>query len=446
MIWVGLFALVAGTFVTGMTGYITLGSDYPLALLIAVGVNLIIGQFLFRMKGRQRTVTFYKAISTLANGRGGQLLSGFVGMILLIVLLLIATGESRTGAVAIQAISGVNIDLKYFIVTICLLSIVPGLFGFKQAMKFSFSMFFLLILIKSFFGLMVLIQGADLPDWSADNLLKTMNPNHMSGTQGMLYMAIRLAFWSFVGIEAVSIWYKKGISKFKKPRYIVLLIGILILCSAPGIAMAGIFPIELWQLIIHSEEGCFGACSSLAFGEYVAGDVGYYFMGGAAVVSSMGLVSLVYAMMSHLILALSRQKLFFGSFSGAIGKAEGEHQIPLNVLILSFALTVLLSFLDRQASSWVGLALYVGFALVLVFQVICLLNYHYGWIRRMQSNTRPAKMLTLLSLLFMGVLFYTTFRGEHLKYLNTSLAILCFSLWVAASSMVYIAKLSKERL
>ncbi len=443
-IWIGLFALLSGTFVTGMTGHISLASNYPIALLIAVLMNLVIASFLLNVNSAFGEITFYQKIRNMFSGNTGKLFGGFTGILILIILLMVAVGEAREGMIVINAISQGNIGNLTSIILVCSIALIPLFFGLKVTFRYAFVLFLLLILTRSFFSMYFFLGADHVPSWQIANVLNFFDQNYIYGSSGLAFMAFKLAFWSVVGIEILALMNKKAGKFFTSPANILLACLFIIVSWIPGIAMAGVFPVELWQLIINSDQACNGSCISIALGQYMVGQQGAYFMAVSSILTSIGLLSICYVLISKLIWTLSRQKLFFGALSKGIHPERNNNHIPKTTLLLSFIIIMSLSLIDKSAGDWLGLGLYISFGLMLGIQILCLLNMRFHWLKEKETGSSMSCMLTGLSLILFAIIFYTGFKGEHQKYFYYSLALLCFSLWVAATSLVYILKLQRD--
>ena len=441
--WTLVFALMAGSFITGMTGYITMGLNYPIVLIIAVVINYILARFIKSLSAKD-DFSIYQRLMHLFRGNLGHFFSSFAGMFVLLVLLFVTIGESKTAAIALQQVSGLEISLEYFIVFICLLAGLPSLLGLKQNLAAVFFLFAGLILLRSKFILFSLWNNSEIPAWTFSNMYNSIQLGDFEGSDGIVFIAFRLAFWSLIAVEIFNLWKNSGSFSQPKLRALIAVGGVMTLMVIPGIYMAGVFPAELWQLIVLSEEGCFGACPSLALGYNFGGQAGLYLMASSAILSRILLVSISFMLISSVLKHLSTGSLFFGRLEKNHGRQLGRGNNEY-VLFAALALVILLSMLNLSASYWVGLSLYLSFGLILLIQVICLFNIRYKWFHSRLLGGNSLLALSILSVLMMGILFYSGFRGEHVYFINTAFAIFCFSLWVAASSLVYMLRINQDR-
>ena len=437
-----LCALVSGSFITGMTGYVTMGSNYPYVLFAAIAINFVLFWFTSSLSG-SREFSFYQRVTSRFKGRIGHFLSSFIGMLILIILLFVATGESKTAAMAFGEMTGLEIPIGYYLAALCTLALIPTMLGAKRGLSFAFYLFVAIIVLRAAFIVILLFNREELPQWSADNMYNSPMAEHFLGDQGIVYIAIRLAFWSFIATELLHIWSKSGNRNNGKFRAFLIAAVILVFTMVPGFYISGLFPSELWQLIAMSKEGCNGACPSLPIGYNLGGDTGLYLMGLSTVVSHLMLVSICYLMISKVISNLSKRQMYFGRLHNA-GKAMRQEGGIVYVMLFAFALSLALSMLNLSASYWVGLALYLTFGLVMFVQGICLANARYKWFDNELFNRRAFCIPTILSIVMMAILFYSGFKDAHEQFVNYAIAIFCFSLWVAATSMVYLVRYNKK--
>ena len=89
-LWTFVFALVAGSFITGMTGYATHGTAYPIVLVIAIAINYLLASF-FKNISSLNNHGFYYRLMHLFDGKTRQFFSSFIGMCILMVLPLLLT-------------------------------------------------------------------------------------------------------------------------------------------------------------------------------------------------------------------------------------------------------------------------------------------------------------------------------------------------------------------
>ena len=441
LVWTVAFAIVAGSFITGMTGYVTMGSNYPFVLITAIGINFILAHFI-RNIAASREFSFYNRILNLFEGKLGQFFGSFAGMFILMALLFVGIGEGKTAALALRQVSFQDVSLEYFLILVFLVALIPCFMGLKKNLDMVFYVFAGLIALRTLFIVFFLSQSVELPAWSFDNMYNSVHLSDFQGDQGIVFIAFRLAFWSILAIEIFNLWKKSGARSVKKLRILFLSALVLAFTIIPGIYMAGVFPYELWQLIVLSDEGCFGACPSLALGYNFGGQAGLIIMATSSVLSHVLLVSLSFMLMSRVITNLARNQLFFGRMN-KLNVHTGGKSNPY-ALMISFVLVVLLSMLNLSASYWVGLSLYMSFGLIMLVQVLCLLNVRYQWFNHKFLGSNTLCVLTFLSVSMMGILFYSGFKGQHSHFLNFAFAIFCFALWVAATSLVYVIKIDKE--
>ena len=441
-LWTFLFALISGSFITGMTGYVSSGTNYPYVLLAAVTINYILALLISNLSGSGDFSLYQRAVN-LFGGMTGQFFSSFMGMMILIVLLIVTTGESKTAAFALRQMLPSDLGLEYYMVVLCTLALVPSLLGVRKNLNFAFYLFIAFIVLRTSFIVYFMMNRTDLPDWSFANIYNPLALSDFTGSNGIIYIGFRLAFWSIIALELLNIWKKNSHKSYRRIALLAVACVILTFTMVPGIYIAGLFPSELWHLIILSEQGCFGDCPSLALGLNFGGQAGMYLMGTSTVLSHVLMVTVCYLMISRVITHLSLRKLFFGALSrhSISTGSEGNNEF---VLIFTFLLSLLLSMLNLSASDWVGLSLYLSFGLIMIIQILCLLNATFHWFENRLMDRKSLCVLTALSIAMMAILFYSGFRGEHLRFLNFAFAIFCFSLWVAATSIVYLIKFNKD--
>ena len=378
-------------------------------------------------------------------GKAGFLFSAFTGMIVLIIFLFVTLGESQQGAYALMRITGMNISIQYFVGFILFLSLIPLLGGFKKSLTIFIVLFATLVLVRMTFVVMSLSELNVISDWTLNNMYASLTTADFMGSKGIIFMGFRLAFWSLVAVELFNLWKKAGLRRPNKVKMLLILALLSIPTMLPGIFIAGLYPYELWQLIVFSDEGCNGICASIALGQHTLGESGFILMTFSSILSSIIQVGICLLMMSKMIQFLGQQKLYFGMIQNFVKKYEfNERETFALSSTVAFVIALFITSLNFGSSVWVGLSLYMAFGLVLIVQAICVLNFKFKWFDSQYLNNRSLCVLTILSILLMGIMFYSGFRGVHWSYLNYSIALFCFSLWVAASSLVYVMKVEKS--
>lgn len=436
--------VAASTLVSDFTGYFTLGAAFAIALVLGFGVNLLLGLSAAELSvAYPRAGALYDYAGAIFGGKRGKFMGAFLGLAFFGMFGFAASGETAAGAFGLQALFQSELDIRYFIVILSILAVIPNILGIKTTAWVSAGLLLFMLGIRWFFGLSGFFGWADTGVWSAANLQNGAAEFQWFGETGILTAGLALAFWSFVGIEfACSLAEEVKHPKTSMPRGLILgLVGILATSLVMGLGVTGSAPLETWQAAAESATGAFGDAPQLAVGELMFGAAGYSLMALASVAATLGTLTVAFAAMPRIIYSVARDGNFFGPLSKVFGRLHPTFETPVAATILTFFLYLLPALYSSAVIEWLYSAAYLWILLYVVFHVLAIVNRY----RRPESEkafrgnwfTIAAGIGTIATL----VALYFAFAGAHWQYgsralIVTAAALLTtiISFWMAGKS------------
>lgn len=436
--------VAASTLVSDFTGYFTLGAAFAIALILGFAVNFLLGLSAAELSvAYPRAGALYDYASAIFGGRKGKFIGTFLGLAFFGMFGFAASGETAAGAFGLQALFRSELDIRYFIVILSVLAVIPNILGIKTTAWVSAGLLLFMLGIRWFFGLSGFLGLAETGAWSLANLKNDAATFQWFGKAGILTTGLALAFWSFVGIEfACSLAEEVKHPKKSMPRGLILgLIGILATSLVMGLGVTGSAPLATWQSAAEGATGAFGDAPQLAVGELMYGATGYSLMALASVAATLGTLTVAFAAMPRIIYSVARDGNFFGPLSRVFGKLHPKFGTPVAATLLTFFLYLLPALYSSAVIEWLYSAAYLWILLYVVFHVLAILNRY----RRPESEIafRGAwfTVAAFIGIVATLVALYFAFAGAHWQYGSRALVVTgaallttIISFWLAGKS------------
>jgi len=430
--------VAASTLVSDFTGYFTLGAGFTVALVLGFAINLLLGLSAADLAvSYPRAGALYNYARAIIGGRRGEVLAVFLGLSFFCMTAFAASGETSAGAFGLRALLGSSLDIKWFVVLLCIAGVLPNLFGIRSASWVSAGLLILMLGIRWFFGVAGFFGWGATESWTAANLVPTESAISWFGDGGILTVGLSLAIWSFVGIEfACSLAEETDQPRKSIPRGIILgMIGILATSLVMGIGVTGSLPLAEWQQIAGSSVASNGEAPQLAVGQVMFGRIGFMLMALASVSATLGTLTVVFSAMPRIIYSIARDGNFFGSLSKPFGKLNPKSNSPIAATLLSFILYLAPALYSATVIDWVYSAAYAWLLLYAGFHILVVMN------RKLHPNSAVAfgtswfpVAAVVGAILTLGAL-YVAFLGSHVYFGGRVLAVLCVTAIVSSISV-----------
>lgn len=411
--------VAASTLVSDFTGYFTFGIGFAAAVLIGFGINLLLGLSAANLgTAYPRAGALYDYAQQIFAGNTGKALGIFFGLIIFSMCTFAVSGESVAGAVSLQAILDSEMNIRYYVLALSLLALIPNLFGIKSTAWFSAALLILMLGIRWVFGISGFLGISQTGQWTWEHLTTGVDFSNWLGNGGIITTGLALAIWGFLGIEAANSLAEEMHNPRKSlPRGIVLgLLLILLTSLVMGVGVTGTAPLETWQAAMNSRMGGFGESPQMAVGELMFGNAGRIWMGIASVSATLGSLVVLFAVMSRIIYSIARDGRFFGPMSRPIGNIHPRTGTPVNATLLTFVVNLLPAFYSSEVIEWVFTAAYLWIILFIVFHGLVIAHHLLHPSKAMAFGGKLSTVLAAAGILFTLAGLYIAFAGSHLHF------------------------------
>ncbi len=422
--------VAASTLVSDFSGFFTLGGAFAAALIAGFFINLLLG-----MSAADLSVAYPKAGALYDYARAilGEKIGSFAGVFLGFAFFGVGafavSGESVAGAFGLKALLQSDLDIRYFILILYILAVIPTILGIKTTAWVSAGLLLFMLGIRWFFGLAGFAGLGATGDWSTANLSSDVGILDWFGQGGILTMGLALAFWSFVGIEfACSLAEEVKQPKKSLPRGIILGLAVILSTSLiMGLGVTGTAPLPVWQTAINGEFGAGGQAPQLAAGQMMFGQIGYLLMALASVAATLGSLVIIFTAMPRILYSIARKGHFFGPLSKPFGALYPQYKTPVIATVFTFILFIIPALYNSAVIDWVFSAAYVWIILYMVFHLLAFAN------RTLHPNVPRAfagrwfKPMTILGAIATLVALYYAFAGAHWQYGSRAFIVLSFA-------------------
>lgn len=373
---VGL-VVAASTLVSDMTGFVTLGAGYVIALLLGLGVNALLG-----MSASELAVAhphgggLYDYARSALGGAAGRFLGVAAGVAFWGTVGLAISGEVTAGAYALRSLLGDVLPVEVAIALLSVAAIIPNVLGIRTAAAVSAGLLVLMLAARWGFGIAGFAGLAHTGAWSAANLTGPGGLPSFTGDGGILGVGLALAFWTYVGIE-----FAAGISGEVRdpgrsvPRGILIGLGVIFATSVVmGLGVFGTMPLAAWQTATASSLGAAGNAPQLAVGELVLGRPGYVLMAIGSVASTLSSLTVAYTVLPLILNRMGRD----GSLGSAVGRGlarlHPRFGTPVVAILVTAAAFTPPALASAEVVDWVYSAAYAWAGMYVGFHVLVLLR------------------------------------------------------------------------
>jgi amino acid transporter len=435
----GVALVVASTtLVSDLQGYFALGLSFAVAILLAFGVNLLLGLSVAELAiDRPKAGALYEYGRAIYKGTPGKFIGVFLAFTFIGMFVFAGAGETAAGAFGLQAVFNQSSNLNWYILALTVLAVIPNLFGIKTAAWVSAALLLGMIGIRWFFGLAGFLGFSDAGAWSSANL-DTGGPGAFDwfGNTGLLASGLVLAFWTFVGIEFVA----PLVEETRMPRRnmtIGIVVGLVVILSTSwvmGIGLGGTTPPGggTWADIAISETSqCAGSCPQLVVGQEMFGGFGRLLMALASVMATLGSMTVAFAAIPRIIHAIAREGLFFGPLSTPFAKLHPKYGSPVLPLFGFAAVATAAAMLSANVLDWIYAGAYVWLLIYAAYHVLLIAN------RLVRGTASDRNFLLGRSGYVLGAVgFVVTLATLYYAFLGAHSIFLPKALWVIGVAVV----------
>jgi amino acid transporter len=435
----GVALVVASTtLVSDLQGYFALGLSFAIAILLAFGVNLLLGLSVAELAiDRPKAGALYEYGRAIYKGTPGKFIGVFLAFTFIGMFVFAGAGEIAAGAFGLQAVFNQSSNLNWYILALTVLAVIPNLFGIKTAAWVSAALLLGMIGIRWFFGLAGFLGFSDAGAWSSANL-DTGGPGAFDwfGSTGLLASGLVLAFWTFVGIEFVA----PLVEETRMPRRnmtIGIVVGLVVILATSwvmGIGLGGTTPPGggAWADIAISETSqCAGSCPQLVVGEEMFGGFGRLLMALASVMATLGSMTVAFAAIPRIIHAVAREGLFFGPLSAPFAKLHPTYASPVLPLFTFAAVATVAAMLSANVLDWIYAGAYVWLLIYAAYHVLLIAN------RLVRGTASDHNFLLGRSGFALGAVgFVVTLATLYYAFLGAHSIFLPKALWVIGVAVV----------
>ena len=429
--------IVTTTLIGDLTGYFTFGIGFAIAFALAFIVNLLLG-----MSAADLSVAYpksgglYDFAKEIFGGRLGRFLGVFLGLTFYGTIALAVSGETTAGAFGLRALFDSDLSIKFFVVVISIISVVPNIFGLKTASWVNAILLVFMLGIRWMFGILGFSGLSATGTWSFANLAQGASLNWF-GEGGIVTGGIALAFWSLVGIEFVC-FLAGEVDRPEKalPKGIILSLFVILVTSlVMGLGITGTQPLSAWQTLMASEAACAGDCPQLAVGDAMLGDTGYTLMAIASVTSTWSSLIVAYSAMPRILYSIASNG-DFGALSNFFSKLHPKYGTPVMATLFTFVFYSVLALTSGEVVEWIYSAAYLWAIVYIVFHVLALLN------RRLKPKASQAfsgswfQPMTVAGIILTTLSIYYAFAGSHLEFGGRALLVILVALGSAVVSFI----------
>lgn len=428
-VMVSSIALVvaASSLVSDFAGYFTLGSAFTLALVLGFIINMLLGFSAADLGvAYPRSGALYDYARAIFGGKRGQFIGVFLGLSFFGMFIFAISGEVVAGAFGLQALFHSGLDIRYFILILSVLAVIPNIFGIRTTAWVSAFLLLFMLGIRWFFGIAGLLGLGETGAWAMENLDSGVDVFDWFGEKGILTAGLALAIWGFIGIEsACSLAEEVKQPKKSLPKGIVLgLIIILATSLVMGLGITGTAPLSVWQDAMNSGIGANGDAPQLAVGQMMFGEIGYLLMALSSVAATLGSLVVAYAAIPRIIYSIARDGRFFGRLSKTFGTLHVKHHTPIAAILFTFILSIIPALFSSAVIDWVYSAAYVWIILYAAFHLLALTNRIFHPDSPKAFTGRWFKPMTILGVAATLTGLYYAFAGAHFHYGIRALVVL----------------------
>jgi amino acid transporter len=431
--------VAATTLVSDFNGYFTLGASFAVALVLGFLINLLLGMSVADLSvAYPKAGALYEYARAVFKGRGGRFIGVFLGLTFFGVLAFASSSEAAAGAFGLKALLHSGLDIRYFILTLFVLGVIPNIFGIRTMAWVSTALLVLMLGIRWFFGIAGFLGWGATGAWQAVNLVSRTGLFHFTGDHGILAGGLALGIWSFVGIEfACTLAEEVKTPRKSLPRGIVLgLVVILATSLVMGLGVTGTAPLSTWQQAVQGPMGMHGEAPQLAVGRMMFGYAGYLLMALSSVAATLGSFVVLFAAMPRMIHSICRDLPVFGPLSKPLGRLHSKFKTPVNATVFTAVIFIIPAWVNGVVIDWVYSAAYVWILLYMAFHLLALVNRRFHPTAARAFSGRWFALMAVAGVLATPAGLYYAFAGSHLAYGGRALIVVAASLLFTAAALL----------
>jgi amino acid transporter len=367
------YVLASTTLVSDLQGWLGHGAGFGWALLAAFALNLVLCLSVAELVScfpRAGAIYAFTA-SVLAPLRSHRRLGVFTAVILIGTTALAGGGEISSGAFSLAALLGTEADVRWLVAAMVVGALLPGLLDLRVTARVALAAVALMVGLRWLFGLVGLLGLGQSGPWSLAKLT-----SHGGGaTWPALTGGFGLAFWTFVGVEAVAPFAEETRQAAALARgMIAALLLVLATSVVMGIGIAGSIGAEEWRALSGSAVACGGECPHIAVGQAMLGLPGRLLMAAAAVASCYGTVMIGIAGVARVLFALARDEGLLAGLIPHLARATDDGRPPPAALVTAAFVVVLPPLFARQVIPWLLPAALVWVLLYVLYHLLVVID------------------------------------------------------------------------
>ncbi len=400
--------VAASTLVSDFTGYISIGAGFIIALLIAFGVNLLLGISAGKLASNYpKAGTIYNYARSVIGGQRGVYWGLLLGLTFYLMASFAIAGETLAGAFALKSLLGWEVNELYVVMMLFILALIPNLFSIKTTSWIAAILLLLMMGIRWAFGLTGLFNLSDAGQWNWANLASSEIT--LTGETGLISAGLALAIWSFIGIEFCGSLAEEVKEPSKTlPKGIFLGLVIILLTSlVMGTGVAGFLPQAEWQALIQSDLGCNGECPQLAIGQTMMGNTGFALMALGSVLATLSSLIVILAAMPRLLYGMTRDEGPPNGLSGWVKQINLSTGTPLNATLLTFCIYIIPPMFGDKVTDWIFSAAYIWLLIYACYHIL------RGMDAIKRKESKRVLWVPAIGLVGTIVSIYFSFDGAH---------------------------------
>lgn len=120
--------VASSTLVSEFTGHFNLGAAFCMALLLGFVINLLLALSAADLSAAYpRAGALYDYAKGVLGGPLGEFVGVFLGLAFFGMFMFAASGETAAGAYGLQALTGIDLHINYFILVCSVLAVIPNI-------------------------------------------------------------------------------------------------------------------------------------------------------------------------------------------------------------------------------------------------------------------------------------------------------------------------------
>jgi amino acid transporter len=387
------YVVASTTLVSDLEGWFTYGARFGWALAAAFVLNLLLCLSVAELAASfpHAGAIYAFTASVLAPRRGHRALGVLTAVVLVGTTILAGAGEISSGVLSLRALLGTGVDGRWLVLALVGSALVPNLVRLRTTARVALLAVVVMIGLRGLFGLVGLFGLGHTGPWSAANLGGAPEVGLGRAMAG----GLGLAFWTFVGVEAVAPFAEEI---HQAPRtlargMIAALLVVLVTSLGMGLGILGTLRPAQWRALATGAAACGGDCPHIAVGALMLGETGRLLMALAAVASCYGTLMIGIGGLGRVLHALARDEGIFGRLSPVVGRATADGRPPAAALVTAGLLVVVPPMFARQVIPWLLPAALVWILLYVVYHLLVVVD---RWLA--PARTRPFQIPLPLAL------------------------------------------------